>query len=940
VEGSAHFEIGIEVILSTGGGMSPALPGRKAWNIPRRSDPRWVFAGLLACYAAAGCTVLGFNRAPLQILLTVAACAGLDMLFARVLRGERLFPLSAFITGLGLSLLVNYPHDLLLLFLPVFFAVASKYVLTCGGRHAFNPGLIGVLAAITLGGGRFATSPPYQWGEHPQIAAVFLALAAVAGFATRIRRGPLIVSFLVSFAALTGLRAWLMRWHLPPLTLLEGMLVSPAFFLFAFYMITDPMTSPQGRGAQIAWGFAVAAIDMALHFRSSLATMFQALFLVSAARWVWWHRMNLWRTGFKSLLPPSQWLRSTAVLTATGAAGALLYSKVLHPAVLAPRPYFVLEPVPAFPAEMSDLLTKVDPRIAHIAKWPLSVGDAVAVGDYDGDGRQDVFLTYPLKRPQDRNALYRNLGGLKFTRVPLPALDEISQHPEQHGIVSGALFVDYDNSGRQSLFLTAGWGKVRLLRNEYGADGQPVFRDVTAEAGLDEYTVSVAATFADFDLDGDLDLFIGNAMTPELPDYNPPQRFNIFALPQPQYEGDRRMFHFMHSTWHNAENGGRNVFLRQTAPGKFERCDIAALGMPETHWTMAVGTADLNQDGWPDLYCANDYGPDDLYLNEEGRRFRRMKGRFTGSIGRDTYKGMNVSVGDLDNRGWQDVHVSNVHAPLQAEGSLVWRVESAKDGISLRDTASERRLVNEQRFGWGAALGDLNLDGWLDLVQANGMVDDTADRLFDKPRDYWYRAAQVMRSGPEIHSYADRWSDLRGHEIWGRQQNRVCLSNGRAPAQFVEVADTVGLTAKTNTRAAALADFDDDGDADLILTHQFAPAELRRNTRMENTAAPRVHWLALQLTGDGVKVNRDAVGAQVFVNSSRLRQMREVSLTSGFSAQSDRRLHFGLGEEAGPVDVEVRWPGGGVQRVNGLPVDRLHRITFQPPPPSALSRNP
>jgi hypothetical protein len=392
----------------------------------------------------------------------------------------------------------------------------------------------------------------------------------------------------------------------------------------------------------------------------------------------------------------------------------------------------------------------------------------------------------------------------------------------------------------------------------------------------------------------------------------------------------------MHSTWHNARNGGLNALYHQTERGAFVKADVAALGMPETHWTMAVGTADLNQDGWPDLYCASDYGPDDLYLNRQGRGFQRVAGTFVGSIGRDTYKGMNVSIGDLDNRGWQDVHVSNVHAPLQAEGSLVWSVEPdqrAEGGIRISDRATERRLVNEQRFAWGAAFGDLNLDGWLDVVQANGMVDDTPDRVFETPRNYWYRASLVMRSGPEIHSYADRWADLRGYEIWGRQQNRVYLSNGRAPARFVDVADAVGLTEKTNTRAAALADFDNDGDPDLVLTHQFATAEVFRNTCMER-GGDRAHWIGLQLQGDGRLVNRDAVGVQVFVTAAGLKQMREVSLTSGFSAQSDRRLLFGLGGHAETVEVEIRWPGGPVQILRDLPVDRYHLIRFAESPPS------
>lgn len=918
------------------------IPPVPSWQIPSRGDPRWVFAALLVVYAALGSTVLGFNRDPAQIVLTVLACAALEIAFARWLRREWLFPLSAIITGLGLSLLVNYPHDRLLLFFPAFFAIGSKYVLTAGGRHLFNPGLIGLLAALTLGGGRFATAPAYQWGAHPWAAGLFLLAAAVAGFATRIRRTPLLVSFILTFSALTLLRAWLMRWHLPPATLVEGTLLSPAVFLFTFYMITDPKTSPQSTRGQILWGLSVAVLDMALHFRSSLATLFQALFLVSAVRWAAWHLKALWQQGLPALQPPRPWLRRTAAIIATGATGAALYHHLLHPAVLGPRPAFVFEKVP-FPAPPpDDLLTRVDPRVAHLAKWVLSIGDAVAVGDYDADGRPDLFLTYPLKTAADRNSLYRNTGGLTFERIPLPALADISAHPETLGIVAGAVFADYNNSGRQSLFLTTGWGKVRLLRNEPGPDGAPVFRDVTTEAGLDEYTVSTAATMADFDLDGDLDLFIGNAMAPELPDYDPPQRFNVFQLPQEQYPGDRRMFHFMHSTWHNASNGGRNILLRQDH-GRFHREDIAALGMPETHWTLAVGTADLNQDGWPDLYCASDYGPDDLYLNRQGRGFDRVRGSFSGSIGRDTYKGMNVSIGDLDNRGWQDIHVANVHAPLQAEGSLVWRVEPDPDtpqGIRLTDHASARRLINELRFGWGAVMGDLNLDGWLDLVQTNGMVDDTPDRRFDQRRDYWYRAALVMRAGPEVHSYADRWADLRGYDIWGHQQNRVYLSNGRAPARFEDVAGATGLTDLTNTRAAALADFDNDGDPDLVLTHQFAGAGIFRNTRRESAGPSAPHWIGLTLHGDGVTVNTGAVGAQVFVTSGPLRQMREVSLTSGFSAQSDRRLLFGLGADGTPVRLEIRWPGGPVQHLPEVPVDRYHEIRFpgSPGSPGAAAR--
>ena len=222
-------------------------------------------------------------------------------------------------------------------------------------------------------------------------------------------------------------------------------------------------------------------------------------------------------------------------------------------------------------------------------------------------------------------------------------------------------------------------------------------------------------------------------------------------------------------------------------------------------------------------------------------------------------------------------------------------------------------------------MGDLNLDGSLDIVQVNGMVDDSADQKFPERQDYWYRASQVMRAGPEVHSYADRWADLRGYDIWGHQQNRVYLSNGAKSAQFRDVADLVGLTEKTNSRAVALADLDNDGDLDVIITHQFAGVEVLRNTTQETRPKP---WIGFLLAGDGQSVNRDAVGATVKLHGAGITQRREVSLTSGFSAQSDRRLHFGLGLNSGPLEIEIQWPNGQKQLLRDLPPNQYHQIHY------------
>jgi len=923
-----------------------AAPSHAAvWIIPRKNDPRIPFACILTAYAILGCAFLGFNRTPLQILLTVAAGCGLDVgLHWLFCKRERLVPLSAFISMMSIGLLLNYSHNYYLLFLPAFFTVVSKYIFTFHGRHIFNPSLFGLVCALVLGRGLYSSAPAYQWGGSWAIVA-FMITAACALFLFRIGRTWLIASFLVFYALQTVLRAYILRDHLPMETMILGTLTSARFYLFTFYMLTDPKTSPAGKWQQVGWSFAIVVIDLWLHTLESLSTLFFALFLVSAARFFWLHLRAFWREHWLHFRDAFDFQLATrvAVCGAIGFAGFSAYAEIIHPRMAINDPGFELVEVPpsisGIDSQMSDVMTRVDPRVAHFAKWMMSIGDAIAVGDFDNDGLQDIFLTNPLKRPEDRNVLYRNLGNFHFERVEIPALREINLHPEKYGFAAGAIFVDYDNSGAQSLFLTFAYGKNRLLKNMLPVTGKPEFVDVTDDAGVGVYSTSVAATFFDYDRDGHLDLLVGNSFAPYLKDYSVPTPLNIFALPQPQYPGDRRMFHFMHESWSNAENGGPNALFHNDGSGHFEKMDMAAMGMPQTHFTLAVATGDLNGDGYTDLYCANDFGPDDLYLNDHGRRFVRVQGKMFGSIGRDTYKGMNASIGDLDNRGQLDIYVSNVHVPLQAEGSLLWKTYPSHSFVPVfRDEATGRGILNEGGFGWGAAMGDLNLDGWLDVVQANGMVDDSVDRRFAKPRNYWYAAEKVMLAPPDVHSYVDRWPDLRGYEIFGHQANRVYLSRGdETSMQFVDVAPQVGLTQLGNSRGVALADFNNEGVLDVAITHQFGRLTLYRNTlHDDDRAAGRIHhWLGLAIEGDGQKISREAIGTQVFVsytkNGTRIRQMREVQIANGFSAHNDRRLLFGLGEYSGPVEVEVHWYGGETQKITDLALDQYHAVRYRSP---------
>src|ERR1700756_4705360 len=201
---------GIGAVLPTATAQRPAV-----WLVPRKNDPRIPFAVILTAYAILGCTLLGFNRTPPQILLTVAAGCLLDVvLHWAFCNRERLVPLSAFISMMSIGLLLNYSHNYYLLFLPVFFTIVSKYVLTFRGRHIFNPSLFGLVCALVLGRGLYSSAPAYQWGGSWSIIA-FMITAACALFVFRIGRTPLVLSFLVFYSLQTLLRAYILRDHLP-----------------------------------------------------------------------------------------------------------------------------------------------------------------------------------------------------------------------------------------------------------------------------------------------------------------------------------------------------------------------------------------------------------------------------------------------------------------------------------------------------------------------------------------------------------------------------------------------------------------------------------------------------------------------------------------------------------------------------------------------------
>ena len=902
----------------------------KEWQInmkcPQWSDPRWMSAGLLTLYAIIGISILGFTRQPLQLL--VLCCAGMliDVLFEGLLKGKLRFPLSSYMSCLSLGLLLNFSLGYSFLWIPIGIAIASKYLLTLNGKHLFNPSMFAICMCLFFGGGWVNLAPAYQWVgtvESTWLVSAFMVTGALIAFACRIQRHWLILSFLFFYALQTALRAYILRYHIPWETLVIGTLTAPAFYLFTFFMITDPKTSPPQVKSQIIVGFFIALLDLYYHTQMSLYTFFYAALTVAGCRFTWGHFQNI-KSG--SQINLKKWGVNFAIWSVYFVPAIFIYLFGAGYFLEQKTNGLIFEKIDSkisnIGSEKSNVLELVDPRVQNVGKWILSVGDAVAMSDVDNDGDVDLFLTQTLKSQNFKGKLWLNEGDFKFKKVNITELDSLFVNVEENGLPSNPIFWDFDNDGDQDLYIGFEFGESRLFENNLIPTGKLEYKLYKRGPFLDNYSVSVSANVFDFNQDGRLDLLQNQVVSPYFSGYDKPVKINIFKLPQPEYTGDRRMFHFMHDSWSNANNGGKNSLWLNADTG-FKPLDSDEIGLKETRWSLASGTGDFNNDGWPDLYIANDFGRDDAYLNQNGHRWIRQEGKFFQDLGLDSYKGMNTSIGDVDGDLREDIYISNVHHALQAEGSLLWlnKTPTKATHLHFEERATQMGVLNDNRFGWGAAMADLDRDGWLDIVQANGMVDDSWDKVATKCIDYWYLNEKLARTGPEIHSYSDSWADIKGACIYPNEKNRVYLN--QKGQYFSDVASQVGLTDLSNTRGVASGDLDNDGDLDLVITDLFGAPKIYKNKVKNNFS-----WIGLDMVGNGKTCNRDAIGTQVYLTTPLQKQMREVRAMTGLSAQSDSRLFFGLNaDKSQSLQLKIIWCGQKEQNIFIQGMNQYHQIT-------------
>lgn len=547
---------------------------------------------------------------------------------------------------------------------------------------------------------------------------------------------------------------------------------------------------------------------------------------------------------------------------------------------------FYLEPVnEAAGINFKHICPDVDPKLEHIKMQIASMGASVSVCDFDNDGWNDLYFTN--SKTGSKNALYRNLHDGRFEDVAATAgLADVNI--KGTGVSMGAVWGDYDNDGFKDLLLYK-WGKPELFKN---IDGKR-FERVTDGSGLPAWVNANSAIWFDFNNDGLLDIFIGGYYREDV---------IIDSLSTTK---------MMPESFRYANNGGRKYLLMNTGNGKFK--DVTKeYGITSTKWVLAAAAADFNGDGFPELYVANDYNVDEFYLNEGGKRFEE-KGNAAG-VGRIPKSGMSASLGDINNDGNIGVYTTNItEKGILIQGNNYWlpNSENMKDDPSFVNLAQISGIENA---GWayGAQLGDLNNDGYMDLYVANGFISAK------KNTSYWYDYSKVTGGNSTIIGDAKNWPDMQDKSQSGYEEDKIWLNN--SDGLFEDVSGKVCPPVTYDGRAVAMADLWNRGVLDVMVANQNNIPLIYKNN-----AGNKYHWVDFDLVGTAS--NADAVGARVMVEwGDGKKQVQVVTGGMGFSSQNQHRLHFGLGESDKADRVTVYWPSGRVDTIENPETNKLHII--------------
>jgi enediyne biosynthesis protein E4 len=500
-----------------------------------------------------------------------------------------------------------------------------------------------------------------------------------------------------------------------------------------------------------------------------------------------------------------------------------------------------------------------------------TTGNGAAIFDYDGDGQNDIFIANGTRfnpSQQEKSSgpqLYRNLGGGRFTEVGAKA------GFDHTGWAQGVCVGDYDNDGKPDLLVTY-YGHNLLYRNL----GSGKFTDITEKAKLPVTGTRYGSgcSFVDYDRDGYLDLFVANYVDLDL-DKTPRPGHGDFCVWKgiPVMCGPRGLPLAHNILYHNNRDGTFTDVSEQTGILK-----------PGGRYGLGVVSADFDNDGWPDIYVACDMTPSLFFHNLHNGTFeeRGMEAGVAFNFDGALQAGMGIAVGDYDADGRFDIAKTNFSGDLTS-------LFHNDDGKFFTDVSREAGLGARQFLGWGTAFIDVDDDGWLDLVVANGHV----------------------------------YPEVEGKQLGDTYLQPTILYRNLKNGKFQDVSNAAGpafLTPRP-ARGLAVGDVDGDGRPEIVIVNMNAAPSLLKND------GPHGHYLNLTLTG--TKSNRSAIGARVAVTAGGQTRVSEVMSGGSYYSQNSLTLHFGLGSAKEADAIEIRWPSGTLQRLGKTAADQTLKITEQ-----------
>jgi hypothetical protein len=510
-----------------------------------------------------------------------------------------------------------------------------------------------------------------------------------------------------------------------------------------------------------------------------------------------------------------------------------------------------------------------------------TIGSGVGWIDYDGDGWQDLFCVQggPVfpdpTRPRPTSRLYRNRGGNRFVDVT----EQVGL--DQPGYGMGCAVGDFDNDGFDDLVVTYFRG-IRLYHNQADGKGGRRFVDITKPAGLDNPHWATSCAWGDIDNDGWLDLYVCNYVEVDLEHYQPCVHPTL---------------HLRHVCHPRVFPAARDCLFRNQGNGTFaEISQSSGITQVEPQGPgLAVAMLDLDGDGKLDIYVANDMAPAFLFHNQGQGKFVE-KGVLSGcglETGGGYLAGMGIAAGDVDDSGRPSLLVTNYQDEpnylFLNRGNLVFADATHTSGLGPPSIPF---------LAFGVVLFDADLDGALDVAIANGHV---------------YRNAEQIRGAPF--------------------KQTAQFFQGSGTGTFQEITSGVGpyFRRRLAGRGLARADFDRDGRPDLVFSHNGGPLVLLRNT---TTSAG--NGIQLELVGDGLKSNRNAIGAVVEVEAGGKRQVYWVQGGGSYLSASSRTLLIGLGATAKAERLRVTWPSGDKQEFADLAAGKAYRLFEGRPEPEEI----